>query len=55
MSVGRGARKVVRGLSLTLSKDERMAVAQKAFDELRQHGDKWKLDEEMPEPKGELH
>jgi hypothetical protein len=43
------ARKVVRGLSLTLSKEEREAVADAAVNELRQHGDPWKLDEEVPE------
>ncbi len=41
------ARKVVKGLSLTLSKDERSAVAQRAVEELRRHGDQWKLDEEV--------
>jgi hypothetical protein len=48
------ARKVVRGLSLTLSKDERSAVASAAVEELRKHGDQWKLDEELPE-QGEAH
>ena len=48
------ARKVVRGLGLTLSKDEREADA--AVEELRQHGDQWRLDEELPEQgTGELH
>jgi hypothetical protein len=50
------ARKVVRGLGLTLSKEERKAVAQAAVDELRQHGDLWRLDEELPDPgTDELH
>jgi hypothetical protein len=49
------ARKVVRGLSLTLSKDERSAVAKAAVDELRRDGDKWRLDEEMAKPEGEVH
>jgi hypothetical protein len=49
------ARRVVRGLSLTLSKDERSAVARAAVDELRRSGDKWRLDEEMAEPEGEVH
>jgi len=50
------ARKVVRGLSLSLSKDERQAVAQAAVDELRRNGDKWQLDEELPEQlSGEVH
>jgi hypothetical protein len=48
------ARKVVRGLSLTLSKDEPTAVAQRAVEELRRHGDQWKLDEEVA-AKGEAH
>ncbi len=32
-------RKVVRGLSLALIKDERSADAQRAVEELRRHGD----------------
>jgi len=44
------ARKVVRGLSLSLSKDERKAVAQAAVDELRRNGDGWKLNEEIEPP-----
>jgi hypothetical protein len=43
------ARKVVRGLSLSLTQEERQAVAQRAVDELRRHGDQWKLDEELPQ------
>ena len=43
------ARKVVRGLGLSLTKDERKAVAKAAVDELRRNGDKWRLDEEMPD------
>jgi hypothetical protein len=48
------ARKVVRGLSLSLSKDERPAVARAAVEELRRDGDQWKLDEEFPKT-GEVH
>jgi len=48
------ARKIVKGLSLALTQEERSAVAQRAVDELRRHGDQWKLDEEI-EPKGEVH
>ena len=49
------ARKVVRGLSLTLSKDERKAVARAAVEELRRD-DRWKLDEELPKTEiGDLH
>jgi hypothetical protein len=47
------ARKIVKGLSQSLTQDERSAVAQRAVDELRRHGDQWKLDEELP--KGEVH
>ena len=49
------ARKVVRGLSLSLTKDDRKAVAQAAVDELRRNGDPWKLNEELAKPEGELH
>jgi len=49
------ARKVVRGLSLTLSKDEREAGARAAVEELRRD-DRWKLDEELPKTEiGDLH
>jgi hypothetical protein len=47
------ARKVVKGLSLALTQEERRAVAQRAVDELRRHGDQWKLDEELPQ--AEVH
>jgi hypothetical protein len=47
------ARKIVKGLSLSLTQDERQAVAQRAVDELRRHGDHWRLDEELP--KAEVH
>jgi len=43
------ARKVIRGLSLGLTHEERQAVASAAVDELRRHGDRWGLDEELPE------
>jgi hypothetical protein len=49
------ARKVVRGLSLSLSKDERKAVAQAAVDELRRDGDRWRLDEEIEPPAVDAH
>jgi hypothetical protein len=48
------ANKVVRGLSLGLTQKERSAVAQRAVDELRRHGDQWKLDEEVAKP-SEVH
>ena len=47
------ARKIVKGLSQGLTQDERQAVASAAVDELRRHGDQWKLDEELPQ--GEVH
>jgi len=52
------ARKIVRGLSLALTQEERRAVAAAAVDELRRHGDhphgdQWKLEEELP--KAEVH
>jgi hypothetical protein len=47
------ARKVVKGLSQSLTQDERSAVARRAVDELRRHGDQWKLDEELP--KAQIH
>ena len=43
------AKKVVRGLSIGLTGDECWAVAQAVVDELRRDGDRWKLDEELPE------
>jgi len=39
---------------LSLTQDERQAVATAAVDELRKHGDQWKLDEKAL-PKGEVH
>jgi hypothetical protein len=44
----------VKELSLTLTKDERPAVAQRAVEELRRHGDQWGLDEELPQ-EGNVH
>jgi hypothetical protein len=45
-----GASKTVRGLSTTLTDEERMAVARAVVDELRRHGDQWRLDEEIESP-----
>jgi hypothetical protein len=45
-----GARKVVRGLWSTLNDKERWAVACRVVEQLKQHGDKWKLDEEVDGP-----
>jgi hypothetical protein len=49
------AKKVVKGLSQSLTQDERQAVAQRAVDELRRNGDQWRLDEELPNEVGEVH
>jgi hypothetical protein len=50
-----GARKVVRGLWSTLTEKERGTVACKVVDQLKQHGDKWKLDEELGPPAEGAH
>jgi hypothetical protein len=42
-----GACMIVRGMWRTLTDDERRAVASRAVDKLREHGDRWKLDEEV--------
>jgi hypothetical protein len=44
------ARKVVRGLRKGLSEEERYAVADDAVARLRQYGDPWRLNEELPDP-----
>jgi hypothetical protein len=49
------AKKIVRGLSYGLTEDERWAVAKATVDELRRHGDQWKLDEELPQQTGQVH
>jgi hypothetical protein len=41
------AMKLVRGLWKGLTETERKAIAQKVA-RLKEHGDQWKLDEEMP-------
>jgi hypothetical protein len=40
------ARKVVRGLWFGLTEKERWDVACKTVEHLKEHGDKWKLNEE---------
>ena len=40
------ARKIVRGLKVGLTEDERYAVADHVVDQLKQHGDGWRLSEE---------
>ena len=42
-----GARKIVRGLREGLSEEERYAVAEDVVHRLRQHGDPWRLWEEL--------
>jgi hypothetical protein len=37
-----------QAIEVLLDRPER-AFAQRAVDELRRHGDQWKLDEELPE------
>lgn len=41
-----GAGKVVRGMWRTLTDEERSAVASRTVAKLKEHGDKWRLDEE---------
>lgn len=40
------AAKIVRGLKQALTEDERYAVAEHVVDQLKQHGDPWRLSEE---------
>jgi hypothetical protein len=42
--------KVVRGLRIGLTENERHAVADSAVDHLKKYGDPWKLNEEFPAP-----
>jgi hypothetical protein len=48
----RRARKLVRGLRQGLSEDERYLVADDVVHRLQQHGDPWRLSEEMPPTTG---
>jgi hypothetical protein len=50
-----GARKVVRGLWRHLTDKERSAVACRVVDQLKENGDKWRLDEEVGSPAVETH
>jgi hypothetical protein len=43
------ARKVVRGLRQGLTEQERFAVAYAVVWRLKEHGDPWKLSEELPD------
>jgi hypothetical protein len=49
------AQKVVRGLWLGLTDKERWDMACKTVDHLKEHGDKWKLNEEIDSPVVEAH
>ncbi len=45
------ARKLVRGLRQGLSEEERYLVADDVVQRLQQHGDPWRLSEDLPPPK----
>jgi hypothetical protein len=44
----RGARKLVRGLRQGLSEEERFRVADDVVLRLKQHGDPWRLSDDLP-------
>jgi hypothetical protein len=46
----RGARKLVRGLRQKLTEEERYRVANDVVHRLKQHGDPWRLSEDLPPP-----
>jgi hypothetical protein len=46
------ARKLVRGLRHGLSEEERYLVADDVVQRLQQHGDPWRLQEDLPEMTG---
>jgi hypothetical protein len=46
------ASKIVRGLRLGLSEDERYAVAQHVVAELKERGDPWHLEDEAKPARG---
>jgi len=46
----RGARKLVRGLRQELTEEERYRVADDVVLQLKQHGDPWRLSDELPPP-----
>jgi hypothetical protein len=46
----REARHLVRGLRAELSEEERYRVADEVVHQLMQHGDPWRLSEELPPP-----
>jgi hypothetical protein len=43
-----GARKLIRGLKQGLTEDERYRVADDVVRRLQQHGDPWRLSDELP-------
>ena len=46
----RGARKLVRGLREELTEEERYRFANDVVHRLKQHGDPWRLSEDLPPP-----
>jgi hypothetical protein len=44
------ARKIIRGLRQGLSEEERYQIADEVVNRLKQHGDPWRLSEELPPP-----
>jgi len=51
----RGARKLVRGLREGLNEEERYRVADDVVERLKQHGDPWRLKEDLPSLTGKGH
>ena len=49
------ARKLVRGLRQGLTEDERYLVADDVMQRLQQHGDPWRLSDELPVAAGKGH
>jgi len=49
------ARKLVRGPRQGLSENERFLIADDVVERLRQHGDPWRLSEELPPVNGKGH
>jgi hypothetical protein len=46
----RGARKLVRGFREELNEEERYRVADDVVRRLKEHGDPWRLSEDLPPP-----
>jgi len=51
----RGARKLVRGLRQDLNEEERFRIADDVVDRLKEHGDPWRLADELPPMTGRGH